>query len=86
LRTSLLLALLISHTLLNRRELLQLVGSENRFDLGSPRLADRQDLLLLLLEAHRVVVANGGNLFVFIIYDCSNFLLLIWSELQLIVD
>jgi len=86
LRRCLLSSLLISHALLNRRQFLQLIGRENSFDLWSARLANRQELLLLLLETHRVVIPDCGNLFVLVIYHRGNFLLLIWSELQLVIN
>jgi hypothetical protein len=82
----LLTALLISHALLDRRQFLQLIGGKDRFNPWRASLTNRQDLLLLLLKAHRVVIADGRNLFILVIHYGCNLLLLVWRELQLVVN
>ena len=78
--------LLFPHSLLDGRQFLQLVRRENRLDSRRAFLADLHDLLLLLLHAHRGVVAYGADLLVLVVDNLSDFLLLILRKVQLVFN
>src|SRR6185437_1240220 len=71
------LLLLLPHSLLNSRQLLQLFRSEDCLDSRAAFLPDLHYLLLLLLKAHRIVVANRLDLLVLVIHNRRDFDLLV---------
>jgi len=78
--------LLFSRLLLDGSKLLQLLRREHGLDLGAALLPNLHYFLLLLLHAQGVVVAHCADLFVFIVHDGSDLLLLVLRELEFVLD
>ena len=76
--------LLISHSLLDSSQLLQLFRRQNRLDFRAPFLPNLQDLLLLLVHRERRIIPYSGDLFVFVIHNFGDLLFLIRRQLELV--
>jgi hypothetical protein len=63
-----------------------LLWRKDRLDFRCSRLSDLENLLLFLLQAHRVVIAHGCDLLILVVDDIRDFLFLVGSELQLFVN